>query len=94
MNASALTTRSRPRADQSAAAWRRAERWLGSALIALGAGIAALSLLGPLLTGVIDYRVSGLGFAAIAAFLAAPLVRRQSKAAGLPDDRVSSRAAL
>lgn len=79
MNAPALTTRSRAHADQSAAAWPRSERWLGSALIALGAGIAALSLLGPLLTGVIDYRVSHihqsqlLGLDAVSLVIVAPL---------------------
>ncbi|MGH2946465.1 MAG: hypothetical protein ACRDPC_09450 [Solirubrobacteraceae bacterium] len=79
MNASALTTRSRARADQSAAAWPRSERWLGSALIVLGACIAALSLLGPLLTGVIDYRVSHihqsqlLGLDAVSLVIVAPL---------------------
>jgi hypothetical protein len=38
--------------------------------------------------------VLGVGFAAIAGLLAAPLVGRQSKAVGPPDDRVSSRAGL
>jgi hypothetical protein len=79
MNAPALTSRSRARADQSAAAWPRSERWLGSALIALGAGIAALSLLGPLLTGVIEYRVSHIhqsqlvGLDAVSLVIVAPL---------------------
>jgi hypothetical protein len=79
MNASALTTHSTAPADQSTAAWTSSERWLGSALIAVGAGIAALSLLGPLLTGVIDYRVSHvhqsqlLGLDAVSLGIVAPL---------------------
>jgi hypothetical protein len=34
--------------------------WLGAALLALAAGLAALSLLGPLMTAVIDYRITNL----------------------------------
>jgi hypothetical protein len=35
------------------------DRWAGAGLILLGAGVAASSLLGPLVAGVIRYRVSG-----------------------------------
>ncbi len=35
-----------------------ADRWLGAALIVLGLGVTAVALLGPLVTGVIEYHVS------------------------------------
>jgi hypothetical protein len=53
--------------------------WLGAALLALGAGVAALSLLGPLMSAVIDYRITDLvlsqlvGLDAVSLALVAPL---------------------
>ena len=53
--------------------------WLGAALLALAAGVAALSLLGPLVSGVIDYRITDLilsqliGLDAVSLVLVAPL---------------------
>ncbi|MFC6707098.1 hypothetical protein [Flexivirga alba] len=41
-------------------AQRRRQNWLGGGLIALGVGLAVTSFLGPLVTGVIRYRVTGL----------------------------------
>jgi hypothetical protein len=37
-----------------------ARSWLGAALLALAVGVATLSLLGPLVSGVIDYRITDL----------------------------------
>jgi hypothetical protein len=37
----------------------RRERWLGSMLVALGAGIAAAAILGPLILDILVYRTSG-----------------------------------
>jgi hypothetical protein len=54
-------------------------RWLGVALVALAAGVAALSLLGPLVAGVIDYRITDtilsqlIGLDAVSLVLVAPL---------------------
>jgi len=55
-------------------------RWNGAALWALGLGVAALSLLGPLLAGAIDYRISDevimsqlLGLDAVSLAIVAPL---------------------
>jgi len=56
-----------------------ARSWLGAALLALAACVAVLSLLGPLVTGVIDYRISDLilsqliGLDAFSLALVAPL---------------------
>jgi hypothetical protein len=53
--------------------------WLGAALLALAGCVAALSLLGPLVTGVIDYRITDLilsqliGVDAVSLALVAPL---------------------
>lgn len=53
-------------------------RWLGGGLLALGAGLAATSVLGPLVTGVIKYRVTDLmvsqlkGADAVSLFVVAP----------------------
>lgn len=53
--------------------------WLGAALLALAAGVAALSLLGPLATGVIDYRITDtilsqlIGLDAVSLALVAPV---------------------
>jgi hypothetical protein len=53
--------------------------WLGAALLALAAGVAALSLLGPLMSAVIDYRITDLvlsqlvGLDAVSLALVAPL---------------------
>ena len=48
--------------DDAQGAPAAAQGWLGAALLALAAGVAALSLLGPLVTGVIEYRISDLIF--------------------------------
>jgi hypothetical protein len=56
-----------------------AQSWLGVALLTLAAGVAALSLLGPLVTGAINYRISDLilsqliGLDAVSLVLVAPL---------------------
>lgn len=53
--------------------------WLGFGLVALGAGLAAVAFLGPLVFAVIDYRVTGtlrnqtLGLDAVSLALVAPL---------------------
>jgi hypothetical protein len=59
---------------------RAGDRWIGATLIALGACVAALSVLGPLVAGVIEYRVSDevvvsqlLGLDAVALAVVAPL---------------------
>jgi hypothetical protein len=56
-----------------------ARSWLGAALLALAVGVATLSLLGPLVSGVIDYRITDLilnqliGLDAVSLALVAPL---------------------
>lgn len=47
------------RAHDAPAQGRR-QQWLGGGLIVLGAGLAVTSVLGPLVTGIIRYRVTGL----------------------------------
>jgi hypothetical protein len=87
MSASVVRERSRSagrsstarRPARNAASIRAAERWWGATLIALGACVAALSLLGPLVAGAIDYRVSHihhsqlLGLDAVSLSIVAPL---------------------
>ena len=69
-----------PRVAADAHGARAAARsWLGAALLALAVGVAALSLLGPLVSGVIDYRITDLilsqliGLDAVSLALVAPL---------------------
>jgi hypothetical protein len=56
-----------------------APSWLGAALLALAVGVATVSLLGPLVSGVIDYRITDLilnqliGLDAVSLALLAPL---------------------
>jgi hypothetical protein len=63
----------------------KASRWLGWALIALGAGLAANSLLGPLVTETIDFHYStamtnqSIGLDAVALFGAVPLDTRGAR---------------
>ena len=54
-------------------------RWLAVGLVAIGLGLAAIALLGPLVTGLIDYRVTEtlrnqtIGLDAVSLFVVAPL---------------------
>jgi hypothetical protein len=67
-----------PRAP-TAVAVGRPSRWLASGLAAIGFGLAAVALLGPLVTELIDYRVSEtlrnqtIGLDAVSLFFVAPL---------------------
>lgn len=60
--------------DDAQGAPAAAQGWLGAALLALAAGVAALSLLGPLVTGVIEYRISDLIFSQLLGLDALSLV--------------------
>lgn len=61
------------------AASRTARRWLAAGLVVIGIGLALVALLGPLVTGVIDYRVTEtlrnqtIGLDAVSLFVVAPL---------------------
>jgi hypothetical protein len=58
---------------------RQAQAWLGCGLIALGFGLAVVSLLGPFVTGAVDYHVTEtlrnqtIGLDAVSLLLVAPL---------------------
>src|SRR3954452_202774 len=66
-----------PSGSEAFAAWAR--RWLALGLLVIAAGLAAVALLGPLATGIIDYRVTEtlrnqtIGLDAVSLFLVAPL---------------------
>ena len=72
-------TRPRRVAGDGHAARTAGHSWMGAALLALAACVAALSLLGPLVSGVIDYRITDLvlsqliGLDAVSLALIAPL---------------------
>jgi hypothetical protein len=72
-------TRAPQVAAEAHGAGAAARSWLGAALLALAAGVAALSLLGPLVSDVIDYRITDLilsqlvGLDAVSLVLVAPL---------------------
>lgn len=63
----------------TAAAATRASRWLAAGLAAIGAGLATVAVLGPFITGLIDYRVTEtlrnqtIGLDAVSLIVVAPL---------------------
>jgi hypothetical protein len=72
----------------------QADRWLIAGLVSLSIGLAAVALLGPLATGIVDYRVTEtlrnqlIGLDAVSLFIVAPLALlaalfvRRGRAAG------------
>jgi hypothetical protein len=68
-----------PRAPAKTVAVAPPSRWLALGLIAMGVGLAAVALLGPLVTGLIEYRVSEtlrnqtIGLDTVSLFFVAPL---------------------